>query len=204
MLVTRDEMRLCQNDVELTGKSRPFFGVKEGNMNRKKEAVLILHYLWLIGWGDEFLESEGVDIEIFLKKSDVFLSNIEKIKPGNIFVFDGTHFFIFILRRRTVSVPVYQASNPLTKSRKQGYAVPVIQKTLLFIISLYQRTLSPDHGPLQRFLLHGRCRFYPSCSAYTYAAIEEHGSIRGGIMGMRRILRCHPWHPGGHDPVPKR
>ncbi len=81
--------------------------------------------------------------------------------------------------------------------------MPVIQKVLLILISLYQHTLSPDHGPLRHFLAFARCRYYPSCSTYTHEAILKHGSIRGGIIGMRRILRCHPGNPGGHDPVPK-
>lgn len=60
------------------------------------------------------------------------------------------------------------------------------------LIRLYQRLLSPLIGPV--------CRFYPSCSNYTLQAIEKYGPLRGSWKGFRRILRCHPWHPGGYDP----
>jgi hypothetical protein len=60
-------------------------------------------------------------------------------------------------------------------------------------IRLYQRTLSPLLGPT--------CRFYPSCSQYAYEAIDRYGMIRGGWMAIRRLSRCHPFHPGGFDPV---
>lgn len=62
------------------------------------------------------------------------------------------------------------------------------------LIAGYQRFLSP--------LLPRVCRFYPSCSTYASEAIERHGAWRGGILAVRRIARCHPFHPGGYDPVP--
>jgi putative membrane protein insertion efficiency factor len=62
------------------------------------------------------------------------------------------------------------------------------------VIRLYQLTLSKVLGP--------HCRFYPSCSAYFIEALERHGAIRGSWLGLKRIGRCHPWHPGGYDPVP--
>ncbi|MEZ5497878.1 MAG: membrane protein insertion efficiency factor YidD [Steroidobacteraceae bacterium] len=65
----------------------------------------------------------------------------------------------------------------------------------LGLIRIYQWTLSPLLGP--------RCRFYPSCSHYAHGAILEHGLLRGGVLALRRLGRCHPWHPGGFDPVPK-
>jgi len=62
------------------------------------------------------------------------------------------------------------------------------------LIRGYQRFISPLFPP--------SCRFYPSCSEYAYQAIEKHGALRGGWLGVRRISRCHPWNPGGYDPVP--
>jgi len=49
-----------------------------------------------------------------------------------------------------------------------------------------------------------RCRFYPSCSSYAAEAITEHGNMKGGIMALRRLLKCHPFNPGGFDPVPRQ
>lgn len=62
------------------------------------------------------------------------------------------------------------------------------------LITLYQLTLS--------LLIGNQCRFYPTCSQYTREAIETYGLLKGVGMGMRRISHCHPWHAGGHDPVP--
>ena len=66
----------------------------------------------------------------------------------------------------------------------------------LVLIRGYQRLLSP--------LLGRNCRFYPTCSQYTFEAISRFGLVRGVGLGFRRILRCAPWHPGGYDPVPER
>ncbi|MCK5769989.1 membrane protein insertion efficiency factor YidD [Algiphilus sp.] len=66
---------------------------------------------------------------------------------------------------------------------------------ILLVIRGYQRWLSPLLGP--------HCRFQPSCSQYAYTAVARFGALRGGWLAMRRILRCHPLHPGGHDPVPE-
>ncbi len=70
------------------------------------------------------------------------------------------------------------------------------------LIRVYQKTLSPDHGPFRALFRHGVCRFHPTCSQYTYEAIGKYGLIKGSWMGSRRVLRCHPWSKGGHDPVP--
>ncbi|MFI4889487.1 MAG: membrane protein insertion efficiency factor YidD [Steroidobacterales bacterium] len=71
-----------------------------------------------------------------------------------------------------------------------------MRQLLLWMIRLYQLGISPLLGP--------RCRFYPSCSCYTHTAIEQHGIARGLLLGARRILRCHPFSPGGYDPVPEK
>ncbi|MBU1049754.1 membrane protein insertion efficiency factor YidD [Candidatus Bipolaricaulota bacterium] len=70
----------------------------------------------------------------------------------------------------------------------------MFRKMLIFPIRVYQRVLSP--------LLPNRCRFYPTCSHYAVEAIEKHGAIRGLWLATKRILKCHPLHPGGFDPVP--
>jgi putative membrane protein insertion efficiency factor len=67
-------------------------------------------------------------------------------------------------------------------------------RALRMPIRAYQRFISP--------LLGDRCRFYPSCSQYMLQAIERHGAFRGVYLGVRRLLRCHPWNPGGFDEVP--
>jgi len=64
----------------------------------------------------------------------------------------------------------------------------------LVMIRFYQRFISPLFPP--------SCRFEPSCSHYTYQAIERYGFVRGGWLGAKRISRCHPFNPGGYDPVP--
>jgi hypothetical protein len=61
-------------------------------------------------------------------------------------------------------------------------------------IIAYRRWISP--------VLPARCRFYPSCSAYALEAVTYHGAVRGTALAVRRLLRCHPFHPGGYDPVP--
>jgi putative membrane protein insertion efficiency factor len=66
---------------------------------------------------------------------------------------------------------------------------------LLGVIRLYQLTIA-------RALPSGTCRFYPSCSAYSYEAIARYGALRGSMLMLRRLARCHPFHPGGLDPVP--
>jgi putative membrane protein insertion efficiency factor len=71
-----------------------------------------------------------------------------------------------------------------------------MKKIFVFIIELYQKFISP--------LKPRTCRFYPTCSAYSKEAIITHGALKGGFMAIRRITRCHPFNPGGFDPVPPR
>jgi putative membrane protein insertion efficiency factor len=70
----------------------------------------------------------------------------------------------------------------------------MIARVLVLPIRVYQLLVSPLLGP--------RCRFYPSCSAYAVEALQRHGALRGSWLAVRRLGRCHPWNPGGPDPVP--
>lgn len=70
------------------------------------------------------------------------------------------------------------------------------RRLAIIAISIYQKTLSPDHGWLRGLYPYGFCPYYPSCSQYTKIAIERRGVIIGGLQGLWRILRCNPWtHP---------
>ena len=77
----------------------------------------------------------------------------------------------------------------------------MIKKLALKLIRLYQQTLSFDHGPMKERFPQGYCRFHPSCSEYTYQAVEKYGVFLGGAKGFYRILRCNPFSKGGEDPV---
>ncbi len=72
---------------------------------------------------------------------------------------------------------------------------PRVSRVVVAPIRAYQRVVSPLIGP--------RCRFHPSCSEYAAQAVLKHGPIRGIYLGVRRLLRCHPWNPGGFDDVPE-
>jgi len=69
-----------------------------------------------------------------------------------------------------------------------------MRHVFILLVRMYQVGLSP--------LLPASCRYYPSCSAYAITALEKYGAVRGAWLAVRRISRCHPFHPGGYDPVP--
>ena len=71
-----------------------------------------------------------------------------------------------------------------------------MKRVLLALIGAYRLLVSPFLG--------ANCRFYPTCSEYAAQAIDTHGAIRGSCLAVVRLLTCHPWHPGGVDPVPPK
>ena len=77
----------------------------------------------------------------------------------------------------------------------------MISKFTIFVIKLYQKTLSPDHGPLRNHYTWIGCRFHPTCSDYAIQAIEKKGFLRAVPLVLWRLLRCNPFSDGGCDPV---
>lgn len=69
----------------------------------------------------------------------------------------------------------------------------LVEELIIRLIRFYQKCISP--------LLGSKCRFYPSCSHYAIEAIARYGPWQGSFMALKRLSRCHPWHPGGYDPV---
>ena len=100
-------------------------------------------------------------------------------------------------RRRRQGSPTCKQTGIVRRASRTGRSTAgnlLMRTTLLVFIRLYQFLLSPWVG--------NSCRFYPTCSEYARDAIGKHGAGRGAWLATRRIFRCHPWHPGGADPVP--
>jgi putative membrane protein insertion efficiency factor len=70
----------------------------------------------------------------------------------------------------------------------------LLARLFIALVRAYQILLRPFLG--------GQCRFEPSCSRYAVACLETHGAARGGLLSLKRLCKCHPFHPGGHDPPP--
>lgn len=86
-------------------------------------------------------------------------------------------------------------SMPVTSVMSVRSMVQRLPRLVLIVgVRVYQVMLSP--------LLGGSCRYFPSCSVYAIEALDRHGALRGGWLAIRRIARCHPFRPGGYDPVP--
>jgi uncharacterized protein len=88
----------------------------------------------------------------------------------------------------------YVPNKQSTMNRETSTSSPLARSLFLALIRFYQRFISP--------LMGSNCRYYPTCSHYTYEAIAKYGIQKGGWLGIKRIARCHPWHEGGIDPVP--
>jgi putative membrane protein insertion efficiency factor len=78
---------------------------------------------------------------------------------------------------------------------RRGIQWAIPRRLVLLLIRFYQRAISP--------YFPARCRYVPTCSAYAYEAVQKHGVCRGLFLALKRVLRCHPLHPGGYDPVPE-
>jgi putative membrane protein insertion efficiency factor len=96
-----------------------------------------------------------------------------------------------------VEVPVVtpqRSRTVLVAVRLARFAVRAPRYVPVYLLKAYRLLISPLYGQT--------CRFYPSCSAYSLEAFETHGVLRGSYLTVRRLARCHPWNPGGIDPVP--
>lgn len=94
------------------------------------------------------------------------------------------------------AVPAPEFSADSTVRRIMGQVGRIVAMPLIWLIRAYQLVISPLTPPT--------CRYYPSCSAYALTAIQRFGPIKGTWLAGRRLLRCHPWTPGGVDHVPER
>lgn len=89
--------------------------------------------------------------------------------------------------------PVQVFCKHIRNDRMEERTSTVLRNFLLWLIRGYQKFISP--------LFPARCRFYPTCSAYAEQSVQRYGVWRGGWLAARRLAKCHPWHPGGIDPV---
>ncbi len=96
------------------------------------------------------------------------------------------------MRQSDTQLQAAQQPAPDNQARRTSFAV----RGLLAMIAFYRMVLSP--------MLGARCRFHPTCSQYALEAIREWGALRGVLLALRRIAKCHPLHDGGSDPVPRR
>jgi putative membrane protein insertion efficiency factor len=87
-------------------------------------------------------------------------------------------------------------TTPVKKAPVKTWRQAPLQRVLRLLLRGYQLGISPWLGP--------RCRFYPSCSDYALEAIDCHGAAKGTLLAVKRLLKCHPWHAGGVDPVPPK
>ncbi|MCL1817552.1 MAG: membrane protein insertion efficiency factor YidD [Spirochaetaceae bacterium] len=76
----------------------------------------------------------------------------------------------------------------------KDFGVRCARYVFIAVIWIYRAAVSPLFPP--------SCRYHPTCSAYALEAIEKYGPFTGGLIGLKRIMRCHPWKPGGYDPLP--
>ena len=76
-----------------------------------------------------------------------------------------------------------------------------MKRISVWLIILYQKTLSLDHGLLSKVIPIKSCKYVPTCSEYTIQALEKYGFFKGWYLGIKRILRCNPWSAGGYDPL---
>ena len=77
--------------------------------------------------------------------------------------------------------------------RIAGFVRGLLEKIIILLIRGYQIFISP--------IMPGKCRFYPTCSTYFVQAVEKYGPFKGSLLGIKRILKCHPFHEGGYDPL---
>ena len=77
--------------------------------------------------------------------------------------------------------------------RIAGFVRGLLKKIIILLIRGYQIFISP--------IMPGKCRFYPTCSTYFVQAVEKYGPFKGSLLGIKRILKCHPFHEGGYDPM---